>query len=231
MAAFIKKGNPDLYSPPETEADLRQMKFKPGMIFDDLKPGEEIGTIDTNRPNPNLETYRSGQVKAISAGTGPTFSSISKTYDGTYSAQRQELVEGYVGYSVLSAEFINAISRPVHQKMVALAILSGQIRVPPDVVRHTVDDAIYISPQMPWIDPKKEIEGFGLAEDRAYMSGPEIIRKRGGNPHDTLDQQARWLEEKKKRGIPNNAGQTSAGGVSPSPTDANDADGSGGGAD
>ena len=39
------------------------MKFRPGMVFDDLRPGEEIGMIDTNRPNPNLETYRSGQLK------------------------------------------------------------------------------------------------------------------------------------------------------------------------
>jgi len=53
------------------------------MIFDDLRPGEEIGTIDTNRPNRNLETYRSGQFKAIAAGAGPTFSSIARTCDGT----------------------------------------------------------------------------------------------------------------------------------------------------
>lgn len=218
MAAFIKKGNPDLYDP-ESPTDMRNMKFKPGMIFDDLKPGEEIGTIDTNRPNPNLETYRGGQIKAIAAGTGPTYSSIAKTYDGTYSAQRQELVEGYVGYQTLSSEFINRISRPVYQKFVALAILSGQIRVPADVVRHSVDDAIYITPQMPWIDPKKEVEAWGMLEDRAYISGPEIIRKRGGNPHDVLDQQARWLEEKKQRDIPNNAGAGNGGGVLPAPTE------------
>lgn len=27
------------------------MKFRPGMVFDDLKVGEEIGMIDTNRPS------------------------------------------------------------------------------------------------------------------------------------------------------------------------------------
>jgi capsid protein len=59
------------------------MKFRPGMIFDDLQAGEEIGTIDTNRPNPNLEAYRNGQIKMLAAGTGPSFSSVAKTYDGT----------------------------------------------------------------------------------------------------------------------------------------------------
>ena len=70
MAAYIKKGAPDIYNPDGTADDApRQMKFRPGMVFDDLKVGEEIGMIDTNRPNPNLETYRSGQMKAIAAGT------------------------------------------------------------------------------------------------------------------------------------------------------------------
>ena len=55
MAAYIKKGAPDLYEP-DADAEPRQMKFRPGMVFDDLKPGEDIGMIDTNRPNQNLET-------------------------------------------------------------------------------------------------------------------------------------------------------------------------------
>ena len=208
MAAFIKKGTPDLYEGP-ADGEQRHLKFRPGMIFDDLRPGEEIGTIDTNRPNPNLETYRSGQIKAIAAGTGPTYSSVSKTYDGTYSAQRQELVEGWIAYATLSAEFASRIVRPVWEKFVALAILSGNLRLPADLDRTTLDDAIYINPQMPWIDPKKEAEAWGMLEDRAYASGPEIIRKRGGNPIDVLDQQARWRREKEARDIPVDAAAAS----------------------
>lgn len=208
MAAFIRKGAPDMYEPASSEtADLRAMKFRPGMIFDDLKMGEEIGTIDTNRPNPNLETYRSGQLKAIAAGTGPTYSSLAKTYDGTYSAQRQELVEGWVAYQTLSAEFTSRIVRPVYEKFVALAILSGAVRVPLGIVADSLDDAIYIAPQMPWIDPVKEATAWGLLEDRAYASGPEIIRRRGGNPIDVLDQEQRWRAEKEQRGIPGDAGK------------------------
>ena len=52
--------------------------------------GEEIGTIDTNRPNPNLQAYRDGQLRASAAGLGASYSSISRNYNGTYSAQRQE---------------------------------------------------------------------------------------------------------------------------------------------
>lgn len=201
MAAYIKKGVSEDYSA-ESAGEPRQMTFRSGMIFDDLKPGEDIGTIDTNRPNPNLETYRSGQLRAIAAGTGPTYSSISKSYDGTYSAQRQELVEGWAAYATLSAEFSSKIVRPVWERFVAMAVLSGAIRVPADVMRESIDDAEFIAPQMPWIDPLKEVKAWSEQEDRAYISGPEIIRKRGGNPMSVLDQQARWLREKQKREIP-----------------------------
>ena len=204
MAAYIKKGAPDLYEP-DADAEPRQMKFRPGMVFDDLKVGEEIGMIDTNRPNPNLETYRSGQMKAIAAGAGPTFSSIARTYDGTYSAQRQELIEGYGVYSTLAAEFIARVSRPVYERFVQAALASGAITLPPDVRAETLLDATYMPPAMPWIDPKKEAEAWSILEDRCYASGPEIIRKRGGNPLDVLEQQGRWLREKAAEGVPDNA--------------------------
>lgn len=207
MAAFIRKGSPDLYTPQETADSqnpegARSMKMRPGMIFDDLRPGEEIGMIDTNRPNPNLETYRSGQLKAIAAGAGPTFSSIARTYDGTYSAQRQELVEGYMIYGALSSEFIGRIVRPIYEQFIAVALASGQLRVPAGVKPETIDDAAYMAPAMPWIDPKKEAEAWATMEDRCYISGPEIIRKRGGNPRDTLEQQSSWLNGKDEAGVP-----------------------------
>lgn len=210
MAAYIKKGAPDLYNPEQDGSEHRQMKFRPGMVFDDLRPGEDIGMIDTNRPNPNLETYRSGQMRAIAAGTGPTFSSIARSYNGTYSSQRQELVEGYAMYSVLSAEFVSRISRPVYQRFVEMAVASGVVRVPKGVRMETIADATYMPPAMPWIDPRREAEAWGMLEDRAYASGPEIIRKRGGNPMDVLEQQGRWLREKAAEGVPVNAANTAA---------------------
>lgn len=206
MAAFIKKGDPTMYPMPDPNspagAEQRHLKFQPGMVFDDLKPGEEIGTIDTNRPNPNLETYRDAQLKAIAAGTGPSFSSVARTYNGTYSAQRQELVESYGTYATLAGEFIGRIVQPLYERFIATAIASGVLRVPANLKPGTVDDAAFMAPAMPWIDPKKEAEAWAMLEDRAYISGPEIIRKRGGNPRDVLQQQALWLESKAEAGIP-----------------------------
>lgn len=207
MAAFIIKGDPTTYVP-EMGQDgngnplpERQMRFAPGMIFDNLRPGESVGTVDTNRPNANLVPYRDGQLRAAAGGFRVSFSSLAKNYNGTYSAQRQELVEQYGGYGVLAWEYISRKTRPQVERFVMTAVASGRVRLPPDTPMHTLTDALYLPPVMPWIDPKKEAESLAILEDNTYMSGPEIIRRRGASPRDVLDQQSQWQRDKQRWGI------------------------------
>lgn len=193
MAAYIIKGGTDHYSPDYHGGDAeRDMHFRAGMIFDDLQPGESVGTIDTNRPNTSLEAHRKGQLRAVASGTRVTYSSLSRDYNGSYSSQRQELVEGYGAYGVLSSEMISGFVRPVYEDFVQAALLSRQLDIPSDVQRETLNDALYITPQMPWIDPWKEAKAMESLERNIHASGPEIIRRRGQNPRDVLEQEANW---------------------------------------
>lgn len=204
MAAYIKKGQPDLYEPERDEQGAvkrREMRFAPGMIFDDLSQGEEIGMIDTNRPNTNLQAHRDGQLRAAAGGLGCSYSSMSRNYNGTYSAQRQELVEQWVMYQTLAEEFAAQFVRPVWERFVAIANLAGLIKVPGELAPGTLDDALFIGQQMPWIDPKKEADAFEILEANNYMSGPEIIRRRGASPRDVVDQQQKWESMKRDSGL------------------------------
>lgn len=199
MAAFIKKGTPDLYDPekdPDGKVVQRSMRFQPGMVFDDLMPGEEIGTIDTSRPNTNLQAHRDSQLRAVASGVGASYSSISKNYNGTYSAQRQELVEQWVDYQVLTDEFVAQWVQPVYETFIAAALGAGLIprSMLLELEQDSLDDALFIGQQMPWIDPVKEADAFVVLEENNYISGPEIIRRRGGNPVSVLDQQAKWKQ-------------------------------------
>jgi len=54
---------------------------------------------------------------------------------------------------------------------------------------------------MPWIDPVKEAEAWRMLEAAGYASGPEIIRRRGLNPRDVLEQEANWKKLLAERGI------------------------------
>jgi lambda family phage portal protein len=204
MAGFIRKGTPDLYDP-QRAADgtttARNMRFQPGMIFDDLIPGEEIGTIDTNRPNSNLGAHRDGQLRAVAAGIGASYSSISRNYNGTYSAQRQELVEQWVHYQTLADAFTAQFVAPVWERFVFLAFAAGLLNLPGDLDPRTLDDAMYIGQTMPWIDPLKEANANEVLERNVYKSAPEIIRARGGNPKDVLDQESKWRRQLAESGL------------------------------
>ena len=206
MAAFIKKGNPDNYEPqidPLTGQAKpgRDLKFIPGMVFDDLLPGEDISSIDPKRPNTNLEAFRSGQLRAAASGLGTSYSSLSKNYDGTYSAQRQELVEQWASYAIIGNEFIAQCVRPIWQQFVNACVLGGLVRVPRGMTARQLQHAVFVSPSMPWIDPLKEAQGLSIMELRGYISAPEIIRRRGGNPTDVLTQEANWRQRAKEMGL------------------------------
>lgn len=204
MAAAIIKGAPDMYAnalDEEGEAEPRDLRFIPGMVFDDLRPGESIGTIDTKRPNPNLEGHRRGQLRAVASGTKVGYSPISKDYDGSYSSQRQELVESFGAYGVLASDFIGGFVQPIWERFIANARAAGAITIPADVDADSLDDALYIPPQMPWIDPEREASAWGLLEANGHASGPEIIRRRGLNPLDVIEQERRWQQLRRDAGL------------------------------
>jgi len=156
LTAYVKRGSPEDYTAQLDEEGNpipRDIRIQPGMIIDGLGVGEEIGLIDTKRPNPNVAIFRKGQLRAAAAGIGASYSSISRDYNGTYSAQRQELVEQWVHYAVLTDEFVGMVVQPVWEQFVAIAHLSGVVPIPADVAAGSADDALYIGQSMPWIDP------------------------------------------------------------------------------
>ena len=184
FSAYIKRGNdydPTLIQSGETD---RTLEMAPGMIFDSLLPGEEIGTIDPNRPNNDIANYIAIQERRIAAGTGSRRSAIGRDYNGTYSSQRQELVEGAVHYrrlfSYLSAKFY----LPVWRRFVDQARVAGILRISQDVDLRTLYRPELRQQPLPWIDPKKELEAHGLAVEKGFRSRYQVIRDLGGDPRE-----------------------------------------------
>lgn len=200
LAFYIKKGNPDLYMPPEAEIKPRTFDISPGMTFDDLRPGEEVGTIQSNRPNTQLNIWRSGQLRSVSAGSRGSYSSVARDYDGTYSAQRQELVEGFEGFAVLQNEFVSMWSRPVYREWLKAELLTD-LDIPPELDRRTLFDAVYLAPVMPWIDPQKESEAWKNQIRGGAATETEWIRARGRNPDEVKRQRIDEIKFNRDNGI------------------------------
>lgn len=210
LTAYVKRIDPQGFDPaavPESMKDEqgnilpRDLRMQPGMILDSLQAGEEIGMIDSNRPNPNLIGWRSGQLRAFAAGIGASYSSVSRDYNGTYSSQRQELVEQWVHYAVLADEFVGMCVQPVWESLVRIAHLSGVVRMPTDLKPGSADDALYIGQSMPWINPVHEAEAWLKLISGNLASEVEVIRKRGNNPQDTIDQIASFRKKAAEKGV------------------------------
>ncbi|PCJ12483.1 MAG: phage portal protein [Gammaproteobacteria bacterium] len=190
MAAYIKKGNPDSYIAPDpTTSNDRSFKMSPGLVFDRLQPGEEVGTIQSNRPSERLEPFRNAMIKMIASGTRVNYSSAARDYNGSYAAQRQELVEGWDQYLTLQTTFTSFFKRPVFKNYVKMAILSGRHKVPSDVDTETLYRAHFQGPAMPWIDPDKESKANERNVQAGFASRSQVIRSRNQIPHEVDEQQ------------------------------------------
>lgn len=206
MTAYVKRVAPtgEGYTPTLDENGnvvKREIGFAPGMVIDSLAVGEEIGLIDTSRPNVNLVHFRNGQLRAFAAGIAASYSSISRNYDGTYSSQRQELVEGWVNYAVGTDEFIGQFVRVVVEDIVRVAHLSGVAPKPADLKPGSEFDVLYLAPSMPWIDPAKEALAWLTLVKAGFASEVEVIRKRGQSPEALLEQVDLWRRKCADKGL------------------------------
>ncbi|MEJ6657115.1 MAG: phage portal protein [Pseudomonas sp.] len=200
LAMYIKKGNPDAYTPGGQPTN-RTFPIGPGMVVDDLLPGEDIGMIESNRPNPFLEGFRNGQLRAVAAGTRGAASTIMRSYDGTYSAQRQELVEAQLGYDLLQHEFIDYWCRPIYRDWLTVAIAAGELKVPADVDPRTVFGAVYQGPVMPWINPVHEANAWELLVKAGFADEAEVARARGRNPQELKRSRTAEIKANREAGL------------------------------
>lgn len=198
---YIKKTQE--YNPAGAETNsatgARNLVMTGGMGFE-LLPGEEVGTIHSDRPNTQLVPFREGMLRAVAGGTGARFSSIARNYNGTYSSQRQELVEATIAYQALFDHLVSAFHRPTYQRWVVAAAMAGvfgrlkseDARLIANLVR-----AEYRPPTLPWIDPAKEADGYKTLIEIGVESRSEIMRKRGRDPEKVWQE----LQEEKDSGL------------------------------
>ena len=200
LGMYIKKGDGQDFDE-QNSKDKREMLIEPGIIYDDLLPGEDIGMIKSDRPNPNLETFRNGQLRAVSAGSRLSFSSTARNYDGTYSAQRQELVESTDGYLILQDWFIGAVTRPMYRAWLEMAVAAGEIKLPRGLDLDSLYTAVYSGPVMPWIDPVKEANGWKMQIRGGAATESDWVRASGRNPDDVKLRRKAEIDDNRDLGL------------------------------
>lgn len=203
MGLYIKRGNPDLYQPGQEaeEEENRLFEMAPGIIYDNLLPGEEIGDISPNRPSQLLQPFRDSMLKAATSGVNANYSTVAKDYAGTYSSQRQELSDSYVNYTTLQADFIAQIAQPMWEMFMDMALASNLVKQPEGVDDLSLKDAQFRGPVQPWIDPAKEASANLIQVRAGFKSLSQVIRERGENPRKVMAEIKRERDEAEELGI------------------------------
>ena len=100
---------------------------------------------------------------------------------------------------MLAYEFVSQMVRPVYERLVAMAVVSGELVLPRGVTLASAIGADYLPPSMPWIDPLKEINALTAQVRSGVRSLSSVIAERGGRMYDTLEQLSldqRWAAER-----------------------------------
>jgi len=215
MTGFIKRGTAEDFDLKEDVSGKPKREFAmvPGAVYE-LDPGEDVGTIASNRPNNNLIAFLQDQLRRVASGLKVSYSSLAKNYDGTFSSQRQEMVEQRVSYGALSDHFGGRLVAIDHEHVVRNAIASGLVDIPPDVDESTLYEVAVDRPAMPWIDPKKEADAYKTLIELGVESRAHVISQRGRSPEEVFSE---IEHERREHPMP-----TSASPATPPPTEPDD---------
>lgn len=195
MVLKIKRGAPDQYVPQQDaqgnvvdpKSNLPVYQMDGGMVVFSGGAGEDAEFFDTKRPNSGAAPWIQQQLRFASAGFGGlSYSAFARDYNGTYSAQRQELVENWPHYHALTGEFVGQWSRPTYEEFVRWRVLTKGM--PADVDPSSMFEALFFGPAMPWIDPEKEANAQLILVQACFKSSSQVIRERGGSLSETYHQ-------------------------------------------
>jgi hypothetical protein len=101
----------------------------------------------------------------------------------------------------LTDEFVGQFIQPVWASFVTAAQLSRAVPAPRDLQPGSADDALFIAQSMPWIDPAKEAAAYVTLVRAGFASEVEVMRKRGVNPRDVLEQITAFRAETEARDL------------------------------
>lgn len=165
----------------------RVSDFQPG-VFKYLDPGQAVQVPDLNAPDGQLEPFTRSMLRAVAAGVGVSFESISKNFsEANYSSSRLSLLEERDTYRVLQRFMIENFHQVVFDAWLEMAVLSGTLNLPgydsnPDRYRASR----WVARSWEWVDPMKEVEAYKTAVRCGFKTLGQVIAEQGGDLDDVL---------------------------------------------
>lgn len=172
----------------KNKRDIRAMT--PGTIFDDLAPGEEIVSFQTNRPNVNYSAFEQAILSGIcwSLEIPPEIAMLR--FQSNYSASRQANNEFVVYLDYRVQDFAREVCQPIYEEFVTQSVINDLFKLPGyldafyDVSKWMQKTAwlgcAWTGLSRPSVDPQKEVNASLSAIDGGLTTYDVECRKISG---------------------------------------------------
>lgn len=133
-----------------------------------LFPGEDVGMVDSVRPNVSFEGFKRALDRDIAAGSGQLYEQLSADYSqATYSSVRAGLIDFWRGVNVSRRSFGTRFVRPIYGAVMEEAFSRNMLPLPrnaPDFHGHfaAYTGSRWLSDGRGFVDPVKEVQAAAL---------------------------------------------------------------------
>nr|BAR26538.1 phage portal protein [uncultured Mediterranean phage uvMED]BAR26599.1 phage portal protein [uncultured Mediterranean phage uvMED]BAR26660.1 phage portal protein [uncultured Mediterranean phage uvMED] len=199
---FITTTDPEGLIGDDVIDNERVRDFSAGQ-FHYLGANESITVPDLGNKNDNFETFTSAMLRALCAGTGTSFESISKDFSKTnYSSSRLSLMEDRDHYRMIQTYLKDHFFQPLFDIWIELAVASQQI----ELANYELNPQKYKSVHWmfrgwSYVDPQKEIASYKEAIKAGLKTKSQIISEQGGDIHDLMMERKNEIEMAEEMGL------------------------------
>lgn len=181
------------------------MEFEPGMVHR-LGPGETISWHDPKRPGDLYDPFIKAQVNQISTGAGLDYTTVVRDFTGgTYSGQRQGMIERDYEITPEQWDLIDVFCVPVREAVIDAAIRQGLLEAPGYLEDPDWTSAYLAAdwrPQAkPWIDPQNQATAAETALKNKLTTRAAILNELGEDWRETFQQLADEERELERLGL------------------------------
>lgn len=191
-----------------TPSGVETADLMPGMVAR-LAAGEDVTTMVPTTNSDDNETFQIGGLRAAGAGAGLGYGNVSRDYTkGTYSGQRQEMLEDRHEFEPLHELHAHGWILPVLAIFVTVSMMEGRYEsfngaTAADFAmaprRFTAAD--FVAPPPTWIDPEKEANALDKLLQLRVITREEIAHMRGLRFTDILDKLSKEKKAAEALGI------------------------------
>lgn len=182
---FYKKSN-ELGGNESEEIRLTET-VEPG-IFQELPPGMEVQTFDTQHPNTQYGFFVKSCLRGIAAGLGVSYNGLAEDLEGVnYSSLRAGLLGERDNWRVLQKWLIENLHEEIYPVWLENALLSGQLNLSGREFSQ-ITQPKWTPRGFAWVDPLKDMAANETALKLGLTSWSKLAQEQGDDFEEILKQ-------------------------------------------